>query len=454
VGCNSNKGNIIKEIKVGLHKDNELKIQLDVITNSKAEVYVEYWADSDKSTDAKIMSPISKNATSHSFVLCNIIPKTKYSYQVITVTGGVKNASNIYSFNSPVLPLWMEDQFKASTDSQHIIPDDFKNGFMLLNKRYSPGVAYMVDYMGRIRWYHMVGSNQGFKVLHFTKDKTILSILGTNDEPTSYGSQIMEINLLGDTVLYLKKGQGDFNETIHHEILRDDKNELVTISVDKKIVDLRSIGGNEKDTIKGDGILIMDKNGKQIWKWSVFDVLDPLKDPHILKNKRDWLHANSLNYDLDSNFIISFYNLGQIWKVDAHTGKVIWKIGKGGTIALPADCYFDQSHDAHLDPHGNLMFFDNGVDKRQSEVFALKINEVEKTGTAVLHFKLPKEIFNGRMGSAYMVNETSILCCCSKRHIVVLTDRKGVLLWTMETAIPSYRAEFIKKDQLFPWLKP
>ena len=100
------------------------------------------------------------------------------------------------------------------------------------------------------------------------------------------------------------------------------------------------------------------------------------------------------------------------------------------------------------------MFFDNGVDKRQSEVFALKINEMEKTGTASLHFKLPKEIFNGRMGSAYMVNDTSVLCCCSKRHIVVLTDRKGVLLWTMETAIPSYRAEFIKKDQLSPWLKP
>lgn len=103
-----------------------------------------------------------------------------------------------------------------------------------------------------------------------------------------------------------------------------------------------------------------------------------MKDPHILKTKKDWVHANSLNYDLDSNFIISFYNLGQIWKVDAHTGKVIWKVGKGGTIKLPDDCYFDQSHDAHLNDHGSLMFFDNGVDKRQSEVFALKLNEKEK----------------------------------------------------------------------------
>lgn len=453
MGCYNNKGNIVKEIKVGLHNDNELKIQLDVITNSKSDVYAEYWPDS-SGMGAKIVSPVSKNALSHSLLLCNIIPQTKYSYHLITIEDGVKNIGKIYSFISPALPLWIQDQFKASADSQHVIPGDFKNGFMLLNKRYAPGVAYIVDYMGRVRWYHMVGSGEGFKVVHFTKDNTILSILGTNDEPTSYGSQIMEINLLGDTVLYLKKGQGDFNETIHHEILRDDKNELVTLCVEKKIMDLRSIGGNEKDTINGDGILIMDKNGKQIWKWNVFDVLDPLNDPHILKNKKDWVHANSLNYDIDSNFIISFYNLGQIWKVDAHTGKVIWKVGKGGTIALPADCYFDQSHDAHLNTHGNLMFFDNGVDKRQSEVFALQLNEKEKTGIASLHFKLPKEIFNGRMGSAYMVNDTSILCCCSKRHIVVLSDRNGVLLWTMETAMPSYRTEFLKKEQVAPWLKP
>ena len=36
---------------------------------------------------------------------------------------------------------------------------------------------------------------------------SIISILGNNDEPTSYGSEILEINLLGDTLLHLKKEQ-------------------------------------------------------------------------------------------------------------------------------------------------------------------------------------------------------------------------------------------------------
>jgi arylsulfate sulfotransferase len=63
-------------------------------------------------------------------------------------------------------------------------------------------------------------------------------------------------------------------------------------------------------------------------------------------------------------------------------------------------------------------------------------------------------VFNGRMGSAYMINDTAVLVCCSKRHIMVLADRKGTLLWTMETAMPSYRAEFIKGHELSPYLRP
>lgn len=219
-------------------------------------------------------------------------------------------------------------------------------------------------------------------------------------------------------------------------------------------MDLSTVGGGKKDTVNGDGIMVMDKTGKQLWKWSVFDVMDPFKDPKLLKTKKDWMHANSLNYDKDGNYLISFYNNGQIWKVDARTGKVIWKFGKGGNITMPAECNFTQAHAAHINMEGNLMFFDNGVEKHQSGVFAMKLDQQQKVSTIDLHIQLPKEVFNGRMGSAYMINDTSVLCCCSKRHIVVLSDRKGVLLWTMETAVPTYRAIFVKSSELSPYLKP
>ena len=450
LGCDKNQGNRITTINVGTHSNNELKIQIDVTTSMDSQVYIEYWRDSIGSNDkaASLTSPLG---IKHSLVLCSIRPETKYSYQVVTIQNNVKSTSKIYSFKSRKLPEWLQRQFKASYSKPNLLPKNFKKGFFLLSKRETPGVAYIVDYKGNLRWYHTV-EGTGFKVSHFTKDQTILSILGKNDEPTSYGSEILEINLQGDTITHLKKGQGDFKQVIHHEIIKKSTNEIVTLFVDERITDLTAIGGKKKDTINGDGILILDKKGKQLWKWSVFDDLDPLKDKALLKTKKDWMHANSLNYDKDGNFIISFYNTGQIWKVDAKSGKVIWKLGKGGTMTMPSNCNFSQAHAAHINQEGSLLFFDNGVDKKQSSVFAFKVDEKGNKVALDFHIELPKDIYNDRMGSAYMIYKETLLCCCSKRHITVLTNKKGVLLWTLESEIPPYRVTFIPEDKLKPFL--
>jgi len=446
--CSNNQ--IISNINIGTHGNNELKIQIDVTTNDQAQVYAEYWSDK-QGTQSKITSPISNSGLKHSLVLCNITPETSYSFQLITVQDGNKQTSKVYTFKSRKLPEWLQKQFKANCPKPELLPENFKKGFLLLAKRETPGTAYIVDYKGNLRWYHTL-EGTGFKVVHYTKEQTILSILGTNDEPTSYGSEILEINLQGDTLTHIKKGQADLKQVLHHEIIKKSENEIVALTVEQKIIDLTSIGGKKQDTINGDGILILDKKGKQLWKWSVFDDLDPFKDKDLLKTKKDWTHANSLSYDTDGNFLISFYNNGQIWKINSKTGKVIWKLGKGGTMKIAPDTNFSQAHAAHIDQNGSLLFFDNGVDIKQSSVFALKVDEKNNAVKLDFHIKLPKDIYNDRMGSAYMISKDLFLVCCSKRHITVLTNKKGVLLWALESEIPPYRTIFIPEEKLKPFL--
>ena len=450
VGC-SHTTNLIKDIHIGLHNNNRLRIQVDVNTIAKTQVYAAYWPDSAQSE--KLTTATSQAGLYHSFVLTNILPGSHYSYQLFTVTDGKKEESKIYHFQSELLPPWLQNQFKATAPAPQLLPKQFVSGFLLLNKRESPGFSYIVDTKGRLRWYNMVDGT-GIKVTHFTNDTTVLSILGTNDEPTSYGSEILEVNLKGDTLVHLTKGEGDFRYTIHHEIIKNSRHQLVTLYVDKRVLDLRSVGGNIKDTVAGDGILVMDNHGKKIWQWSVFDASDPLKDKDILKTKKDWMHANSLSFDKDSNYLMSFYNNGQIWKINSRTGAVMWKFGKNGTFAMPADCEFSMAHAAHINPNGDLMFFNNGIDKHQSEVYAIKLNEAAQTAQTDLHIKLPQEVYNDRMGSAYMVGDSAVLVCCSKHHISILTNRQGVLLWTLDTAIPPYRVEFINQEKVGKWLLP
>ncbi len=446
-----NTGNIIKDINIGLHNNNKLLIQIDVNTVQPAQVYAQYWADS--AAAEKLTSDTSSTALSHSFVFTNILPNTHYSFQLFTIEKKGKNKSKVYHFQSESLPLWLQDQFKTNIPLPRLLPHNFTNGFLVMNKRESPGFTYIVDTKGRLRWYNMA-DNIGVKVTHFTKDKTILSILGTNDDPTSYGREILEVNLKGDTLVHLKKGDGDFQYTIHHEVLKNEQNQMVTLYVDNRVVDLSSVGGAAKDTVVGDGIVVMDKGGKKIWQWSVFDAVDPLKDPKILKDKGDWMHANSVSFDRDGNYLISFYNNGQIWKINATTGTVMWKFGKGGSFAMPADCQFSMAHAAHIAQNGDLMFFNNGIDKHQSEVYAIKLNEAEQTAQTDIHIKLPQAVYNDRMGSAYLVNDTTVLVCCSKHHVTVLANKKGTLLWSLDTAIPPYRVEFVEGEDLSKWLLP
>lgn len=447
-----NNTNIVKELRIDVHNNNELKIQMDVVTTASAKVHIEYWLGND-SQAYKMHSTVSKEGLTHSLILINIFADTTYNYRVVTSQLGKETVGKTYTFQSPKLPLWMQNQFKYSCLTPDKLPQVFKSGFMLVNKREAPGISYIIDSKGRIRWYHMVDGT-GVKVTHFTQEKTILSILGDKTDSTSYGSEILEVNLLGDTITHIKKGQGDFKFTIHHEILENHPHEFTTLFVDKKVMDLSSVGGNKQDTVTGDGIVVMDERGKKLSQWSVFDVMDPLKDPKLLTTKKDWMHANSLNFDKDGNYIISFYNNGQIWKVDAKTGTVLWKFGKGGTFTMPAGCDFTQAHAVHINKLGSLMFFDNGVERKQSEVFAVVLNEAAKTAKIAFNIKLPEKIYNDRMGSAYLVNDTTVLSCSSKRHIAVLATTSGNLLWTVDTAIPPYRMEFLPAEKLIEFFTP
>ena len=228
------KNQIISNINIGTHGNNELKIQIDVTTNDQAQVYAEYWSDKEGNQN-KMTSPISNSGLKHSLVLCNIIPETGYSFQLVTVQGGNKQTSKVYNFKSRKLPEWLQKQFKANCPKPELLPENFKKGFLLLAKRETPGTAYIVDYKGNLRWYHTL-EGTGFKVVHFTKDQTILSILGTNDEPTSYGSEILEINLQGDTLTHIKKGEGDLKQVLHHEIIKKSANEIVALTVEQKII--------------------------------------------------------------------------------------------------------------------------------------------------------------------------------------------------------------------------
>jgi arylsulfate sulfotransferase len=345
------------------------------------------------------------------------------------------------------VPFWIQDAIAVDSMPQAAIPARFREGYVLLSQRDEPGVLYLLNAGGKVVWYHAV-KGTGFKTAHFTAHKTVLCILGSKAYATSYGNQVMELSLTGDTLLHLQKGEGDFTANVHHEVLLNPDNNIVMLNTVERMVDLSAAGGGKQDTVRSDGILVLDRKGRKQWEWTVFDALDPITDTAILRTRLDWMHANSLNYDKDGNYLVSFYNNGQIWKLDAHTGKVIWKFGRNGDFRFPDAAAFDMGHAVHINSDNDLMLFDNGVSRQQSQTLAFHLDEGNRTATVTLRSPLPAYLFNDRMGSAYLVDHNSILQCCSKRNTVLLTNRQGQPLWRLRCSFIPYRAEFITKEML------
>lgn len=446
IGCG---GSGIETISLSAPGRNTLKVKIDVKTTHKNSLRISYWAKKDSLN--KYTTLVSPEGTAHSLVLTNLRPGSQYQYRIISTDGAAETSSKVYDFKTPGYPIWIQDFFRVIEPDSALVPRAFKEGFVLIARRETPGIIFILDSKGEIRWYHQVNGT-GFKTTHFTRNKTILSILGTEEYPTSYGNEILEVSMTGDTLLHLKKGEGDFKETIHHEIILNPKSEVVTLSTQTRIMDLTSVGGTAKDTVKSDGIIVLDRKGKKVWSWSVFDVLDPLKDHQIMQEKKDWMHANSVNFDTDGNYLVSFYNNGQVWKIDAKTGKVLWKFGKKGDFVIPQEGIFDQGHAVHKNAEGDLMLFDNGTSREQTRTLTFKMDEKNKTAVVTRQIILPKEIYTGRMGSAYLVTDKAILQCSSKTNTVVLTNKEGRFLWMLKSRIMPYRAEFIPGNLVAPYL--
>jgi outer membrane protein assembly factor BamB len=396
-------------------------------------------------------TPVSSRSLHPGVTLTNLKPLKKYGYRIVTSTENCSSEGKDYEFTPPDNPMWLKGLFNVICPDTTVVPEPFRQGYVMVFRREAPGLLFFLNAAGEVVWYHQVNGT-GFKTAHFTRDRTIIALLGTSDYQTSYGNEILELNLAGDTVFHLKKGEAGFQQTIHHEVMLNDLNQVVTICCDERIIDLSSRGGSKADTVKSDGILVMDKAGNQLWKWSVFDVLNPLDDKNIVKDKSDWMHANCLNYDTDGNYLLSFYNNGQIWKIDAKTGAVIWKFGKGGDFTMPDGGVFDNSHAVHINSKGQLMLFDNGTSRLLSRTLAFRLDEQARKASLELNVPLPGELYSERMGSAYFVTDSTVLHSCSKKNIAVLTNLSGTYLWVIRTGFMPYRMEFIPAESLNPWI--
>ena len=445
---------------------NALRVLFTVETAQRLDSYIRYWeytgTDTPPPTSQIFYSPICKKRKKHELMLVNIKPETKYNFNVVIQNKVCKTHSKTYDFTSPKMPAWLP--FYANADS---LKDINFNGYVHFHSRMKLGYLYLANSKGELVWYKKVPMT--IKVSKFTNASTFLTILSDDTLRFASGNKIAEIDLFGQLLYHYDSDEKGEETIFHHEIDYDMDGNLMTLISEKRVVDLSGIGGNKQDTIKGDGILVMNKKDEVIWKWSVFDVMNPSNYKNILNERHDWLHANALCQDSVGNYLISFRNNSQIWKIEKGTGRVMWKLGGDeDDFNLPDNLKFHGQHNVHFNKDGHLVFLDNGnklvkpgfynqLKKEKRYGAFMKENSTGFTSrqltfniddNALKAILVDEAVYNPEFltksqGSSQHINEDLLLFCSTNSNSIVFANSSGECLGRIPLERPSYRAQYI-----------
>jgi arylsulfate sulfotransferase len=454
----------IKSIK--LQSPNNYAFQEDIIIDldKEASIEVKYWRDG---SAEKFLTITTKKGLSHKVNLLLLETNTTYKYQVV-IKRLVPVYSNVLSFQTRKQSPWLEHNW---VDTDHSNDRTALNsGLVLLCNARLPGYIAMVDGKGAIRWYWQV-DDIGVRAATITPRGTILAMLRPpmkdviDDTPMQQaailrevekpirrgamgfagGTAIAEIDPAGKMLwrIDIDKAAGGKYKIIHHDVRMDKNGHICTLIRNTKLFDMTAVGGAGIDTLGGDGILVIDTTGKELWTWSVWDVWDITKDPYIKRFAYDRFHINSLNFDKDGNYLVSVAIEDQIWKISAKTGKLMWKLGKYGDFKMDTTCYFSFQHSVNINSEGDLMVFDNSLWAKVSGAVSFYMDTVNMIAKTKIKALLPRSKYTSRMGSAYLLPNGNLLQTSSKTGTVMVTDKLGKILWELNSYFVPYRAEYV-----------
>lgn len=420
-----------------------------------------YWAGSGSARDTTPFSALDHDGAGDLPVL-GLTASTGYQLQV-QVKGHEQIAtSGTFTAATPQLPAPLSDLHLQVTGS---IPPGLLITSLLSFNADSVGYALAFDPSGQLRWYR-----------EFREGITGMPVIETKQQPngnfTAYVGPTGRPPLLTRYYEFTPAGQivreyrapAPFYLDNHELLLTFDAGGLPTahfFAFDFRHVDSFPPASKGDTSIAGHR-LIRQRFGAEpeiIWNsWDHFaisDVIEPGSSYAID-------HPNSIAFDLDSNYIVSWRNLGEITKIHARTGAIMWRMGGAHNQFTFVDDPlngFSGQHSPRVLPNGDLLFFDNGWRHTPSETRAVeyKIDAAKRTATLVWEYRHSPTIFTPYVGSVQrQLNGNTLIGYGLAARIVEVTNDKSVVfeatLMNGSTPLNFYRA--IRVPSLYHFAAP
>ncbi len=321
--------------------------------------------------------------------------------------GNVVKAPNAISYRTPPLPVGKGDFPPLQT---HVsVPGRMEPGITFLSirrrvpgrphwltpaqRRYSAGwgMIVAVDAAGDVVWYYEAEARvagidrlrNGNLLFHMTDFRT------------------QEVDLLGEVVTEWYAAERPAGkpsnpdavpiaqaQTLHHQPLETPQGTFLSFSANAREVanyytsEYDPEAPRQDALVMGDDIIEFDRAGRQLWRWSTWDHLDPFRIGYELTeaywpvrgfpDHLDWTHGNGLAYDpRDDSVIINLRHQDAMLKIDRASGEIAWILGEHtdwpealrSKLLNPVGEPFEWIYHAHnprITRNDTILMFDNG----------------------------------------------------------------------------------------------
>ena len=444
----------ISNISAMPFQTNVLRFTVSFTTSEPAMAYVEWYRNlEDESVDSQ-HSAVQAIGTNHSIEIIGLVSGGDYKFKVHAWNSNGCTVSAENGFTPGALPADVSTITDVYTNT-----GDLGGYFMTNNVGTTDKTLQLFNRSGEVVWYDWhagvdnFGGIQNCETWNKTSEGNIITVeCHTLQERDLYGNILADVDFNGtyyDTVFF------------HHDVIKNSLGHYVAVCAELRYFDFTPNGGSDNQAVVGEGLLEFDAQGNVYWYWTSFDYFDPVAlnatnqnvffTPIFGPGVINWQHCNSVHEDYDGDYIVSYKERNQLYKIDHSTGEIIWTIsGTDPSIPLQNDGGFGDQHDLNnIDPNRYILFDNTGLGA-QSRLVEFTIDYYESPiAYKSWEYVIGDSIASPILGTARRLPNGNRLGVCgapgqnpaNHGHILEVTE-DGEVAWHAKQSSWVYRAYF------------
>jgi hypothetical protein len=318
------------------------------------------------------------------------------------------------------------------------------------------GGSMIVDDRGEVVWFRPFPARYGrpndFKVQSY-RGKPVLTWVAGRNEYLIFDHSYREI-------ARFSAGNGYYGD--HHEFLISPQDTALILIVNPVPWDLSSIGGLKSDRVLQGIVQELDiESGEVLFEWHSLEHVG-IDETHATVSQDgspgfDYLHANSIEVDHDSNLIVSARETFAVYKIDRNTGEVMWRLGgKKSDFEMGPGTRFAFQHDARRKPDGTITIFDNGTTifhgglpeaVEESRAIVLELDEEQMSASLVREYTHPDKQYAHAAGNLQILPNGNAFIGWGRALVFSEFSKDGELLFDARLPPPNTSYRYFR----FPW---